>query len=521
MQALPGGSGRAIAGWATTVAVLVAACGAGGDLEVAQESTVPVFTAREASVIDGQQMAAGEQVELALDEQIVAQGTLQMQEDLVFETLRGDTVMTITRSEPDVVEAFLTSGHLRVELDEASSRRLTMQTFNEAELTTLRADTVFTVCQAPTGGICLIVEKGEVEWALEGSAPTVVGPETSSFAAIGEPPGPLICVLDEAYDEWLAAARRDDQPRALTALVAEYGECQGDDLAAYRLGTAVEVAAPAGIATGGGRVWVTNFQGTAVTVIDADSSAVIAEVDVGGGSDPRPINMLVTGSDVWVVLAGAAEIVRIDTEQLVVTERIPVSGTPTSIAAGAGSLWVTSRDGTLTRIDPERGEVVDTVAIGTELVDVVVAESGVWTSDLGSNTVTRLDPDTMATVAVDVGAGQRDIARGFGAIWVAVTSGEVARIDTDTNDVTSIVLGPDPTGITTDGESVFVRTRPALVRLDPETLAHEDIATFQGDPATEDLALEDNVGRLAVARGTVWIPSRRGDSVKRFDRVDR
>ena len=54
---------------------------------------------------------------------------------------------------------------------------------------------------------------------------------------------------------------------------------------------------------------------------------------------------------------------------------------PSAIAAGAGSVWAAnSGDGTVSRIDPDKGKVVATVDIRSAPAGIVVAGGLVWVS---------------------------------------------------------------------------------------------------------------------------------------------
>ena len=48
------------------------------------------------------------------------------------------------------------------------------------------------------------------------------------------------------------------------------------------------------------------------------------------------------------------------------------------MAVGAGSVWVASGDGTVSRIDPNSGRVVATITVGGTPEDVAVGAGAVW-----------------------------------------------------------------------------------------------------------------------------------------------
>jgi virginiamycin B lyase len=62
-----------------------------------------------------------------------------------------------------------------------------------------------------------------------------------------------------------------------------------------------------------------------------------------------------------------------------VTMNVPLGRGTAGVAVGFGDVWVASSiDGTVTRIDPQTGEVVATIEVDGEPEDVGVGAGGVW-----------------------------------------------------------------------------------------------------------------------------------------------
>jgi virginiamycin B lyase len=56
-----------------------------------------------------------------------------------------------------------------------------------------------------------------------------------------------------------------------------------------------------------------------------------------------------------------------------------VRGAPSAVAVGANAVWVANEaDGTVSRIDPRRNEVTETIQVGAEPVDLVAGLGAVW-----------------------------------------------------------------------------------------------------------------------------------------------
>jgi peptide/nickel transport system substrate-binding protein len=201
-----------------------------------------------------------------------------------------------------------------------------------------------------------------------------------------------------------------------------------------RAGTVRVGNSPAGIAAGGGFVWVANSLGGSVTKIDprgdGGSGGVAETVGVGNGpsgvafgdrrawvansldrtvseivpsssSASRPI-AVPAGADaiaygfgsIWVVSGSANAVTRIDARSRTVLTQISVGNYPTAVAVGAGSVWVAnSLDGTVSKIDPNTGTVVDVVLVGGSASSIAAGSGAVWVGDPRLATLTRIDPD--------------------------------------------------------------------------------------------------------------------------------
>jgi branched-chain amino acid transport system substrate-binding protein len=95
----------------------------------------------------------------------------------------------------------------------------------------------------------------------------------------------------------------------------------------------------------------------------------------------------------------------------------------TGLAVGDGSVWVTTEEGRLIRIEPGPRPILVTIEVGTDTEFVAFGAGAVWTADFVSGTVSRIDPRTKrVTGPTKVGAAQA-IAAGAGSAWVSVAGG--------------------------------------------------------------------------------------------------
>src|SRR5689334_8008048 len=91
--------------------------------------------------------------------------------------------------------------------------------------------------------------------------------------------------------------------------------------------------------------------------------------------------------------------VRLTPDQLVA--KIPVGSSPHRLAVGDGMVWVAnSGTNTVSRIDPETNEVVDTIVVGQAPVSISVGEGAVWVGNNLGSSVSRIDPKTDQVTAM-------------------------------------------------------------------------------------------------------------------------
>jgi streptogramin lyase len=189
---------------------------------------------------------------------------------------------------------------------------------------------------------------------------------------------------------------------------------------------------------------------------------------------------------------------------------------PDTLAFDGDEFWLTATGaGQLARLDPATGEVGDTVDVGPDPLDVAYGEDeGLWVSLRSQGVVVRIDPTTgeeLDRVEFD-GRRPGGVLIGGGAVWVAIPNA-VARIDPGTLAVQEVAV-PEPGGFFYGDDLLWLGQRrdEQVVQIDPVSMTLTDAAF----PVGED------PDPIAVADGVLWVGNRGneerpGDTVTRID----
>jgi YVTN family beta-propeller protein len=179
---------------------------------------------------------------------------------------------------------------------------------------------------------------------------------------------------------------------------------------------------------------------------------------------------------------------------------VEVGNDPSSIASGAGSVWVANRsDGTVTRIDPAT-RLTTTIPVGHGPAALVVNGAGAWVANAGSDTLAHIDLGTNAvTSTTQIGNGTAALLATPDALWVANSGdGTVQKLDPRSGALRKTIhLGGSPNAMTMAGGEIWVALAPAL----PAAPATGGVAriTVQDNLASIDPALGPAVGTQQIS----------------------
>jgi peptide/nickel transport system substrate-binding protein len=234
-----------------------------------------------------------------------------------------------------------------------------------------------------------------------------------------------------------------------------------------------------------------------LTVLVLVASVVVATTRASGGSRLAAFNEDVAGI--------------VDASNGHLQSQVRLTAAPTAVTFGAGSIWTANADGTVSRIDPQSHDVVQTIDVQTEPSAIIVSGTAVWVANGASGTVTRIDTaHGRVTATVRVRSGPSALAAGAGAIWVANTDdGSVSRIDPDTASVTrTISIGGAPSSVAVAGSTLWVAdsSSNAVTRLDLKTFATIQSTQVGHDPRT-----------LSVVGNSLWLVNGLDGTVSRID----
>ena len=235
------------------------------------------------------------------------------------------------------------------------------------------------------------------------------------------------------------------------------------------------------LAVGEGGVWIGNgtAQGdevfasistSSVAQVDPGSTAVTAAVDLGAGTrgpttedsgEARVlgVSQVAVGSGaVWAINPDRT-VSRIDPVTGERVARIRVAA-GSAIAAGEEGVWLLASDSPeVVKIDPRRNTVAQRIGISADfLAGLALGGGAVWTTDLTTGVLWRIDPGPRRLRPIDIGFGVTSVAYGGGSVWVTnFVEDELVQVDARTNTVTArIPLAGTPPSVAASKDAAWV-----------------------------------------------------------------
>jgi peptide/nickel transport system substrate-binding protein len=261
-------------------------------------------------------------------------------------------------------------------------------------------------------------------------------------------------------------------------------------------------ARPVAITSAAGSLWVANFDDQSVTRVDVSSRQAVRTISIRSA----PVALAATREAVWVT-DGTGDVSKIDPtyDRIALTRRRAVSAgfvfgasAPRPTLAAFESIWVVDPDGYVSRLDPSTGRPTASVDVGNGPSTITAGAGSLWVTNSADGTVTRIDPTTLVPTTIPVGHGPAAIAINSAGAWIAnAGDNAVVRVDTDTNAVAGKTpVGDRPTAVLATSTALWVANAGdgTVMRLDPRSGKVKKRIHFGGTP-----------NALARAAGQVWV----------------
>jgi DNA-binding beta-propeller fold protein YncE len=199
----------------------------------------------------------------------------------------------------------------------------------------------------------------------------------------------------------------------------------GEVTACFPLKTA---SSEGGIATGAGSVWLLTDERSTLVRLDPANNKVVAEIRVAPGSYAVAFGE----NAVFVTSTKESLLTRIDPRTNLIVETVKVGPAPRFLAVGEGAVWTLNQgDGSISRVDLKTNKVVATIEAGIPGGggEIAVGEGSVWATSF-QYPITRIDPASNKVVQQFFGKGGDAIRVGQGSVWLSnLRAGSVWRLD--------------------------------------------------------------------------------------------
>jgi len=123
---------------------------------------------------------------------------------------------------------------------------------------------------------------------------------------------------------------------------------------------------------------------------------------------------------------------RVDPARNVVVETIPVGKNPRFLTVGGGFVWTLNQaEGNLSKVDVKTNKVVATIELGVPGGggEISFGEGSVWVTTF-EFPITRVDPKTDKVLQQFKGEGGDAIRAGLGSVWLSnLRQGNMWRLD--------------------------------------------------------------------------------------------
>jgi virginiamycin B lyase len=186
--------------------------------------------------------------------------------------------------------------------------------------------------------------------------------------------------------------------------------------------------AEGGIAVSRDSVWLATDKRATLARIDPETLRIRQRIRLPAGS----LNPLYSANRIWVSRSTGAQVTVVDAQSGAVIATVPTGPQPRFLAAGAGSIWTLNQgDGTLTRIDAQSNQISASIALGIpgHGGDISFGHGVVWTS-MAKVPLSAINGETGTVLCQWTGPGGDALGISPDAIWLTdYDAGDIYRFE--------------------------------------------------------------------------------------------
>jgi sugar lactone lactonase YvrE len=275
---------------------------------------------------------------------------------------------------------------------------------------------------------------------------------------------------------------------------------------------------PRSLVTDGQSVWVANF--------DADTVARLTAAGCDATPDPcgqasqsyqvpiLPIALVRAGDWLWVASALGRTLTRMDPNSGELVAKYQLPNVPTAMIRAGEYLWVANDvAGSLTKVDLA-GEVIGDYPLGMRPSALLWDGESLWAASEQDRLVTQIDIESgQAVASYPVDGAPVALAFDGSFLWAALSDrAEVVKLNrSDGSVVARVEVGAKPRALLFDGSTLWSADQQAnrVTGVDPLTATIEISLRVQGGPYALVWV------PCGAACGDLWIASEASDSVSR------
>jgi YVTN family beta-propeller protein len=188
---------------------------------------------------------------------------------------------------------------------------------------------------------------------------------------------------------------------------------------------------------------------------------------------------------------------------------VRVGSQPLDVIVADGRLWTENYgDGTVSVIDPATRKVTS-IQVGGQPGGIAAGAGSIWVTDLGDGTLTRLSEAGKVQARIPLGGQSAGVAVGNGVVYVADYTGGLGRVDAATNKVIGRTkMAGRPEAVAVGFGRVWVTNSDGTIAaVDPDTGA------LDGAPIT----VGDDADGVSIGQDAVWAVALYGQALVRID----